>query len=469
MVKLSLATSELARLFDLEISGSDVQVSGVALSAQEVEPGDLFVAIQGAKHHGLDFLDQAKQNGALAVLSDRASSSMTSLVTKDPKALLGDICNAVLGKVEQRLFAVTGTNGKTSTASYLFQILERLNQDPSISGSTGMRIGSQSFPSPLTTAELTTTRKFLQKHAAQGGKTAVLEVSAQALIRHRVAGLEFEVAGFTNLSRDHLDDFESMQDYFNAKALLFDPRFCSRAVIFVGDDWSRTLAKSLALPKLLVGKGQEIDYHFQDGLLTLSGKLNLRVSFDQGELMARNLALALAMAYSAGFTESQLQECAVDFEPIPGRLERVSDHLPHTFVDYAHTPDGIASAVNELLGRYPGVTLVFGASGNRDKGKRPEMGAAAALATEVVLTDQHPRDENPAEIRASVATGLEAAGKAFHEVADPEQAFRFALSITPRDHALLWCGPGHLKYREIAGSRIPFDARAIAKLAVEES
>jgi len=469
MVKLSLATSELARLFGLGVSGSDVQVSGVALSAQEVEPGDLFVAIQGAKHHGLDFLDQAVQQGASAVLSDRPASALTSLFAEDPKALLGDICNAVLGKTQQRLFAVTGTNGKTSTSSYLFQILERLQQSPGLSGSTGMRIGNESFPSPLTTAELTTTRKFLQKHAAQGGKTAVLEVSAQALIRHRVAGLEFEVAGFTNLSRDHLDDFESMQDYFNAKARLFEPEVCSRAVVFVGDDWSKTLANSLAIPKLLVGKGQEIDYAYQDGVLTLSGKLNLKVSFDQGELMARNLALALAMAYSAGFTESELQESAVDFEPIPGRLERVSDQLPHAFVDYAHTPDGIASAVSELLVRYPGVTLVFGASGNRDKGKRPEMGSAAALATKVVLTDQHPRYENPAEIRASVAQGLDAAGKAFNEVADPEQAFRFALSITPRDHAVLWCGPGHLKYREIAGSKVPFDARAIAKLAVEQS
>lgn len=469
MVKLSLATSELARLFDLEVSGSDVQVSGVALSASEVEPGDLFVAIQGAKHHGLDFLNQAIEKGAVAVLSNRPSSSISSLVAENPKALLGGICNAVLGKVQQRLFAVTGTNGKTSTTSYLFQILERLQQSPGLSGSTGMRIGKQTFPSPLTTAELTTTRKFLQKHAAEGGKTAVLEVSAQALIRHRVAGLQFEVAGFTNLSRDHLDDFESMQEYFNAKARLFDPEVCSKAVIFVGDDWSKTLANRLRVSKLLVGKGQEIDYSYQDGVLTLSGKLNLKVSFDQGELMARNLALALTMAYSAGFAESELQECAVAFEPIPGRLERVSDQLPHAFVDYAHTPDGIASAVAELLERYPGVTLVFGASGDRDKGKRPEMGAAAAAATSVVLTDQHPRSESPADIRAAVAKGLQAAGKAFHEVADPEQAFRLALSISPRDHAVLWCGPGHLKYREIAGSKVPFDARAIAKLAVEES
>ena len=469
MVKLSLATSELARLFGLEISGSDVQVSGVAISANEVESGDLFVAIQGAKHHGLDFLETAIERGAVAVLSDRGISGITSLIASDPKARLGEICNAVLGSVEQSLFAVTGTNGKTSTANYLFQILERLGQSPGLAGSTGMRFGDQTIPSPLTTAELTTTRKFLSKHAAQGGKTAVLEVSAQALVRHRVAGLRFQVAGFTNLSRDHLDDFASMQDYFDAKAKLFDPAVCSKAVIFVGDDWSQRLAHDLEIPKVLVGKGQEIDYRYGEEMLTLSGKLNLQIGFDQGELMARNLALALAMAHAAGFTEGQLQTYAKDFDPIAGRLERVSDRLPHSYVDYAHTPDGIGSAVTELLSRYPGVTLVFGASGNRDKGKRPEMGAAAALATRVVLTDQHPRDENPADIRFSVAEGLLACGKTFTEIPDPEQAFRFALTITPREHAVLWCGPGHLKYREIAGSKVPFDARAIAKLAVEDS
>ena len=184
--------------------------------------------------------------------------------------------------------------------------------------------------------------------------------------------------------------------------------------------------------------------------------------------MARNLALALGMLHSQGFSAAELSAAAQKISQVPGRLELVSDATPHSYVDYAHTPDGIASAVAELRSRYPGVTLLFGASGNRDKGKREQMGLAAANATLVVLTDQHPRDEDPAAIRAAVIQGLELAGKDFLECADPEQALALALSVTPTDHALLWCGPGHLTYRESAGEKVFFDARAIAKLAVEQ-
>lgn len=468
MVKLSRATSSLAEILGLEHSGQAVQVKGVSTSAQEVEPGDLFVAVAGAKHHGMDFLDVAIANGAVAVLSDRSTQMLTSLVSPDPKAILGEVCNLVLGESNLKLYGVTGTNGKTSTSTYLFQLLEQLGENPGLMGSTGIFSSANSKPSALTTSELTTTRKFLSQVSAQGGTSAVLEVSAQAMVRNRVSGLIFAVAGFTNLSRDHLEDFGSMESYFSAKAELFHRTRCLSAVVFVSDDWGARLAGELAVPKLLIGPGQEIDYHFEAGILRLSGALELEVSFVFGELMARNLALALGMLHSQGFSAVELSAAALKISQVPGRLELVSDATPHSYVDYAHTPDGIASAVAELRSRYPGVTLLFGASGNRDKGKREQMGLAAANATLVVLTDQHPRDEDPAAIRSAVIQGLELAGKDFLECADPEQALALALSVTPTDHALLWCGPGHLKYREIAGEKVFFDARAIAKLAVEQ-
>lgn len=468
MVKLSRATSALAEILGLEHSGNSVQVTGVSTSAAEVEPGDLFVAIQGSKHHGLDFLDQALANGAVAVLSDRPNPKLPYLLATNPKQLLGEVCNLVLGESPLTLYAVTGTNGKTSTASYLYGLLENLGQKPGLSGSTGLHSAGQSKASALTTSELTTTRKFLTEVEGAGGLSAVLEVSAQALVRSRVSGLKFAVAGFTNLSRDHMDDFGSMESYFDAKAQLFDSSRAQTAVIFVADAWSTKLAASLEIPKILLGPGQEVDYRYESGILTLSGRLNLSIEFGFGELMARNFALALTMLFSQGFSIAELNAASASISQVPGRLELVSESRPHTYVDYAHTPDGIASAVAELKTRYPGVTLVFGASGNRDVGKRAEMGSAAAAATQVVVTDQHPRDEDPAVIRAAVIQGLTEAKKGFHEVAGPEQALHFALGITPRDHALLWCGPGHLKYREIAGSKVPFDARAIAKLAVEQ-
>ena len=469
MVKLSRATSQLAEILGLSHLGQDVQVTGVSSSANEVEPGDLFVAIPGAKHHGMDFLDVAISRGAVAVLSDRETARLTSIRAQDPKSLLGEICNLVMGEVGLKLYAVTGTNGKTSTVTYLYQLLSNLGERPGLLGSTGLQRGTESVPSALTTAELTTTRKFLSRVQAAHGKSAVLEVSAQALVRNRVSGLHFAVSGFTNLSRDHLDDFGSMEAYFDAKARLFEESFSSQAVVFVSDDWSKKLAGSLKIPKLLVGPGQEIDYQFHAGRLVLGGKLKLELDFEYGELMARNLAVALVMLFSQGFCPEELAMAAKQVSQVPGRLELVSAKTPHTFVDYAHTPDGIAAAVAELSSRYPGVTLVFGASGNRDVGKRAQMGEAAAKATRVVVTDQHPRDEDPQVIRTAVIQGLEAAGKSFDEIPDPAAALKFALSITPREHAVLWCGPGHLKYREIAGTKVPFDALAIAKTVVEQA
>ena len=468
MAKLSLATSALAELLGLEHSGRAVEVTGVSISASEVEPGDLFVAIQGAKHHGLDFLSEAIAKGAVAVLSDRSNDQLPYLIAADPKEILGEVCNFVLGESPLSLYAVTGTNGKTSTASYLFELLQNLGEQPGLIGSTGLHTAGTSQSSALTTSELTTTRKFLGKVEAAGGTSAVLEVSAQALVRNRVSGLKFAVAGFTNLTRDHMDDFGSMEQYYEAKSQLFDASRSGSAVVFVSDEWSKRLAAELQIPALLVGAGQEVDYRYESGVLSLSGKLSLSIEFGFGELMARNFALALTMLHSQGFSAGQLAAASKVISQVPGRLELVSDARPHTYVDYAHTPDGIASAVAELNSRYPGVTLVFGASGNRDIGKRAEMGAAAALANQVVLTDQHPRDEDPEAIRAAVIKGLNQANKSFHEVAGPENALHFALGITPPDHALLWCGPGHLKYREIAGVKVPFDARAIAKRAVEQ-
>ncbi len=469
MVKLSLATSKLAEILGLEFSGQDVKITGVALSAQEVEPGDLFVAVGGAKHHGMDFLDQAVARGAVAVLSDKHSDRLPSILASDPKSLIGQVCNLVLGECSLQLYAVTGTNGKTSTSTYLYQLLQKLGQKPGLSGSTGMHCEDFSATSALTTSELTTTRKFLSRVEGLGGKAAALEVSAQALVRNRVAGLKFLVAGFTNLTRDHLDDFGSMEDYFIAKARLFDPSRTSTAVIFCADSWAEKLADQVSIPTLLIGPGKDIDYNYSNGVLRLDGKLRLSVPFEYGELMARNFALALAMLFAAGYSEQQLQAAATVIGQVPGRLELVSQVKPHTYVDYAHTPDGISSAIAELNSRYPGVTVVFGASGNRDIGKRAQMGAAAASANQVVVTDQHPRDEDPALIRAAVISGLAAQGKTFREISDPEQAINFAISITPPDHAVLWCGPGHLKYREIAGVKVDFDARAIAKTAVEQA
>jgi UDP-N-acetylmuramoyl-L-alanyl-D-glutamate--2,6-diaminopimelate ligase len=186
--------------------------------------------------------------------------------------------------------------------------------------------------------------------------------------------------------------------------------------------------------------------------------------------MAKNLVLALVMLLEAEFEPQALAEAAklADLH-VPGRLELVSQLRPHVYVDYAHTPAGVAGAVGEIRKRYPTLTVVLGASGNRDQGKRTEMGLAATSADLLIITDQHPRDEDPASIRhalvSAASTKLEA-GRIL-EIPDPATAIKRAISETPADGAVLWCGPGHLTYREIRGEKVPFDARAIARAAVQ--
>lgn len=467
-MKSKSGTKAIAAALGLTAEVVDVELTGVSLSAAEVEPGDLFIAIQGQRHHGLDFLAQAISNGAAAILSDRdVDSEIPVLVHPNPKSISGLVCELIFPELKLKMFGVTGTNGKTSVSSYLHQIISDLGANCALSTSVGFEGLGSLKAAALTTPELTTLRKWLRDFATEGGEAVAIEVSAQALTRNRVDGLKFEVVGFTNLTRDHLDDYGSMDNYFRAKAQLFTKERAQQGVVFLSDNYAKKLAAEATIPITTVGDSADVEFAYKAGVLTLSGRVNFEIEFSAGELMARNFALALVMAHCAGFDIQKLSSLPANYQ-VPGRLELVSKAEPHVYVDYAHTPDGIAKAVEEIRSRYSGVTLVFGASGNRDVGKRVEMGRAAAAADRVYLTDQHPRDENPADIRAAVAEGLLDLGKNFVEVPDPAEAIAVAIASTPRDQAVLWCGPGHLKYREIAGQKIAFDARKMAKNLVEK-
>jgi UDP-N-acetylmuramoyl-L-alanyl-D-glutamate--2,6-diaminopimelate ligase len=280
----------------------------------------------------------------------------------------------------------------------------------------------------------------------------------------------FEVVGFTNLSRDHLDDFSTMEQYLAAKAELFTKKFAQKGVVLVEDEHARKLFDTAGIPVVGIGEGLHYSYSYQADQLTISGKHELSVHFSQGELMSKNLVLALVMLMESGFSATELEAAVIASQLyVPGRLELVSESKPHVYVDYAHTPAGVESAVLEIKNRYPTLTLVLGASGNRDQGKRSEMGIAGSKADLLIITDQHPRDEDPATIRhaliTAAATNMDA-GRLL-EIPDPAQAIKRAVLETAEDSAVLWCGPGHLTYREIAGQKVPFDARKIAREAVE--
>ena len=471
-MKSNLATSLLAQKFSLSRSGDDVEISSVALASNLCRPGSLFIATQGLKHHGLDFLDQAIANGAVAVLSDREVAGLPSLVHPDPKSIAGEISDMVYGTSGSgmTLFGVTGTNGKTSVTNYLHQVLLGLGKPAGMSASTSRIVGTTELPAALTSPEVTELHDLLAQMRESGAHHAAIEVSAQALIRNRVDGVLFEVVGFTNLSRDHLDDFSTMEQYLAAKAALFTKKYAKKGVVLVEDEHARKLFDTAGIPVVGIGEGLHYSYSYQADQLTITGKHELSVHFSQGELMSKNLVLALVMLMESGFSATELEAAVIASQLyVPGRLELVSESKPHVYVDYAHTPAGVESAVLEIKKRYPTLTLVLGASGNRDQGKRSEMGIAGSKADLLIITDQHPREEDPATIRhaliTAAATNMDA-GRLL-EIPDPVQAIKRAVLETAKDSAVLWCGPGHLTYREIAGQKVPFDARKIAREAVE--
>jgi UDP-N-acetylmuramoyl-L-alanyl-D-glutamate--2,6-diaminopimelate ligase len=463
-------TRELAELFSLELFGAKEQeISSVAINTSHLEPGAIFIACQGQRSHGLEHLDLAIAAGAVAVLSDKkAELSLPNLYHPNPRLIAGEVSAEVFETGNSMsLYAVTGTNGKTSTVFYLAELLNALGQPAGMISSAFARVAESSVPADLTTPEAPRIHQLLSQMRRADQFSAAIEASAQGLSRSRLTGLRFRIAGFTNLSRDHLDDYPDMDSYLAAKAALFAPDKADKAVVFLDDEYSRTLFDQITIEK--VGIGSDYVFSFSDSRLTIDGKAQFSAELEITALMAKNLTLALVMLLEDGYPADRLERAlaAIDLQ-VPGRLERVSEALPAVFVDYAHTPAAIESSAQELAKKFSSLTILLAASGDRDRGKRAEMARAAArYANQIIVTDQHPRSEDPALIRQALIEGL-GDYKNFEEIADPANAIERAIELTAAGGAVLWCGPGHLKYREVNGLKIQFDAVAIARKALSQ-
>jgi len=493
----SLAT--LASDFSLPLGDaqSGIEVSGVSVASGGVEPGDLYVGLPGRNAHGASFWREAQEAGAAAILTDAegaalaAGCSVPVLVTADPRSALGEI-SAWIYRTDDNpatLFAVTGTNGKTSVVYLLTAILAQLGVLTGLSSTAERRIGRTAVASRLTTPEASELHALLARMREEEVRAVAVEVSAQALTRHRVDGLVFDVAGFTNLSHDHLDDYESMEPYFAAKLELFQPERSRRAVIDVDSEWGRRLADLARVPSVTLASSPAVDATWRVAVteetldstaFVLTGpdgrRLEARVPL-LGAYMATNAALAVVMLVESGFDLDAIAHAlgpdgAIDVH-IPGRMERIPSSGPAVFIDYGHTPEAFRSTLAALRSVAPGrVIMVFGADGDRDATKRHDMGAIAARGSDVVVvTDFHPRFEDPATIRAALLEGARSAEPEgeLYEIPDPRAALRHALALASPDDVVYYAGPGHEDYREIAGVRVPYSALEDARLALDEA
>ena len=475
----------------------DAEVRGVSISSRAIEDGDLYVGLPGRNAHGASYAADAVSAGAVAVLTDEHGAALAAdvgvpvLVTADPRAALGAVSAWVYRTDENlpTLFAVTGTNGKTSVVHLLDGLLAQLGTLSALTSTAERRIGGRRVASNLTTPEASELHGMLARMREEGVRAAAIEVSAQALSRHRVDGIVFDVAGFTNLSHDHLDDYADFEEYFAAKLALFQPDRAHRGVVLVDTAWGPRIADESRIPIATVGApeagadwtvtiGQQTADATAFTLTAPDGRsLSTRVPFF-GAFMASNAALAIVMLVESGWDLEAIQHVllrdgGVDAF-IPGRTERLSgDRGPAFYLDYGHSPDAFLTTLRALKAVTPGrVVMVFGADGDRDRSKRGEMGAIAAREADVVvITDFHPRSEDPATIRAALIEGARSARPQgeLYEVPDPREAVRAAIDLAGESDAILYAGPGHENHREVAGVRLPYSARSDARIALQEA
>ncbi|WP_230672702.1 Mur ligase family protein [Rathayibacter sp. Leaf248] len=471
------------------LEGPDVRVTSATVSDREVEPGGLFAALPGRGAHGADFVERARAAGAVAVLTDEEGAARVAglpvLVAPDPRRVLGRIAARVYGTDSARppLFGVTGTNGKTTTVHLLTAVLEQLGRRVGHSSTATRRSGSVEIASRLTSPEAPELHALLARMVEDGVDAAALEVSAQALTRHRVDGLHFDVAGFTNLSHDHLDDYGGMDEYLRAKARLLHPSLSRRAVVLLDSPAGERMRDLAEVPVVTVASlgGTGADWRVEV-LESTTTRTAFRLSGPGGSLttsvplvgrhMAADAGLALVMLLSAGHPLPALAEAVRDgiHARVPGRSLLVSgERGPRVYLDFSHTPDSIEKTVAALREVTPGrVIVVLGADGDRDPSKRAPMGRAAAEGADVVVvTDHHPRSEDPARIRRALLEGARLGGDV-REIAEPAEAIRSALGSATASDSVLWVGPGDTDYRLVRGVEVPYSPRRDAREALVE-
>lgn len=467
-----------------EVVGSTHQeVRSLVWDSRVVQPGDVFVALkERSGHDGHRFIQKAKDQGAIAIIQETQPSDTGTTTVHVPDthlalALLSDrFCNAPSKSLT--LIGVTGTNGKTTVTYLLEAILQAAGHSSAIIGTAGNRMNGSRLPGPA--SHTTPYPPVLQSHlrfiADHGGQYAVMEVSSHGLALHRVAGMRFQVACFTNLTRDHLDFHVDFDAYREAKKLLFSTHVSEtgRAVINADDPIADEMAAASLARPLLYGARADADLHLEEISHVGTDGSRFTVRLPDGSsigmaipLMGRfnisNTLAAMGIALTVGISIETIQT-GVQGVSVPGRMERVACGQPFSvLVDYAHTPDALRSvlvaAKEWTRGR---LIVVFGCGGDRDPGKRPEMGRIAAeWADFVVITSDNPRTESPSAILADIVQGLPSAAP-YTLIEDRLQAISEAINSANEGDTVLIAGKGHETYQLIGASKLEFDDRLVA-------
>lgn len=478
----------LAQLGLTARGGRDVAVTGLAVDSREVKDGFLFAALPGTQVHGAEFITYALRMGAAAILTDAEGARMAAdvldpseaalVVAEDPRQALSYTSALWFGGQPSAVVAVTGTNGKTSVATFTRQIWQELGLRAINLGTTGVE-GDWQAPLHHTTPEPITLHRMLAGAAQAGVGYAAMEASSHGLAQRRLDGVQLRAAGFTNFSQDHLDYHSSFDDYFAAKAGLFARVLSEDGIAVINIDDARgvdmlAIARARGQEVITVGReaadlcleAQRFDATGQEIRIRYNGDVRQERLGLIGGFQAENVLLAAGLVIACGAVPEDVFDMLPMLTTVRGRMQLAAarDNGAAVFVDYAHTPDAVGTAIRALRPHVMGrLVAIVGAGGDRDAGKRPLMGQAAAQhADQVIVTDDNPRSEDPATIRQAVMAGAPEA----MEVADRAEAIlRGVDSLGPGD-ALLVCGKGHETGQVVGDTVYPFDDAEQASVAV---
>lgn len=466
----------------------DFEVKGIAIDSREVKEGFVFFALKGEKSDGVDFIEGAIKNGAKAVICNKSIpsdlqnkfSEINFFTSPNIAYILNHVCKVFYAPIPQNLLAVTGTNGKTSVANFTASLLTLLGSDATSIGTLGTLLygdfDKQFSYSGLTSPDIINLMKDLSGVKKQGIDFVAMEASSHGLHQHRLGGLLFKTAAFTNFTQDHLDYHGTMENYFNAKMILFKEYMVANGNVVLNSDIPQfekiyKICREEKLNILTYGlNGEDIkikNIKLDDKGLILDieflGKNKIIKTNLIGEFQAYNLACSMAMVASCGFEVDKICEKAILLKPVKGRMDVIfsKKHNAKVVIDYAHTPDALEKAIGSLRKQTSGKLItIFGCGGDRDKTKRPLMGKIADEMSDIIIvTDDNPRTEKPEDIRKDI---IVACKKAI-EVAGRKNAIEHGISILQNGDSILLAGKGHEDYQIIGKEKYSFDEFKIVR------
>lgn len=476
----------LASIKALEVKGDlNKEISGVNIDSRLIEKDHLFFAVKGTQTDGHNYIDKAIEKGATAIVLQDMPAQLTEGVTyvrvEHVEQIVGEVATVFYDNPTQklRLVGVTGTNGKTTIATVLYNMFRRLGHKTGLLSTVMNYIDAEAFPTSHTTPDPITLNRLLARMADAGCEYVFMEVSSHSIVQNRIGGLKFAGGIFTNITRDHLDYHKTFENYLKAKKLFFDNLPSDAFAITNIDDKNglvmvqntKATVKTYSIQQMADFRAKIIESHFEGMYLEIN-KMEVGVHFI-GRFNVSNLLAVYATTILLGKAEEETLVALSDMHPVSGRFEAITAPAGFTvIVDYAHTPDALDNVLKAIHGVLEGrgqVVTVCGAGGNRDKGKRPLMAQEAVKQSDkVILTSDNPRFENPESIISDMISGLDPEQmKKVLTITDRRNAIKTACMIAQKGDVILVAGKGHEDYQEIAGVKYHFDDKEEVRKIVE--